>query len=399
MDTNVTYTCLSPSIWSSDATTQMNAFKGLGANAVGLTFPLYTDGIHSDAIYAKYQCGTNYQSPTAAQLQTVVLAAQSAGLHVLIRPTLNEQVLTAENPGYWRGVIKPSNVSKWFAALLTTLTPYLQMAQSTGVQTFVLTTELESMNKYSNWTNFIKDAKKLYSGTLMFTDSWHKGDNITTWPGTSLGMDTYQAAPTATTTSTPQQLIGAWNAALKVTPIPNISKVYMNEVNVIAEDGAYRDPPNNPPLKGAAFNQMIQANWDTMACAFMKENKTAAIFFYGAKMIHDNGNLASTPDKGYKNNVQPDTQIAIENCFGKGSRPTISSLSAKSVTVKGRTSVVVTGANFLGMYSISIAGTDVNFTVSSNSKLTLTTQAHKAGSELVVLTSEAGVATTHLIFK
>jgi len=69
----------------------------LGANSVGISFPIYTDGVRPTRVYTKD--GT---TPTPESLQALVKAAKARGLRVLIRPLLDEKNI-ATTPGAWRG--------------------------------------------------------------------------------------------------------------------------------------------------------------------------------------------------------------------------------------------------------------------------------------------------------
>jgi hypothetical protein len=396
LDSYVSYDCQSPTVWSTDATHQIDAFKALGANSIGLSFPLYTNSITSNEIFAATRCGTNYKSPTPSQLATVVGIANASGLSVLIRPLLDERSLKQESPGYWRGEIRPTSVARWFANYLNTLTPYLEMAQSSHASGFALSTELSSMNRLSNWKGFIASAAHIFTGTLVMTDSWAPSGRRTLWPGTSSGIDAYRPLPGAQLTWTPAQLLAGWDAVMKTTPIPDVRNTTITEIGIPAQVGAYFGPSGGPyPLSGHPMNQSIQLNWFTMACSFMRGNDLRGMYFWGATMTNLNGELPTTIDSASPYDIQPESQVAIANCFGVGADPSIQSLSVKHGTENSNTRVVITGTNFTGTFDVTfgtVPATSVDYV--SSTELIATTPKMPKSSVNVQVVTEAGSSAT-----
>ncbi len=396
LNSYVAFNCVSPSVWSFEASNQVAGFKSLGATSIALDFPLYTDSISSNNIYAKSQCGTNYQSPTPSQLATIISAARADGLSVLLRPTLDQTVLKAENPTYWHGNIQPANVTTWFANYLSTLTPYLKMAQSNHVQSFALASELSSMYVYSNWNKLIASAKKLFKGSIVMTNSWASNGNIKWWNGASLGIDTYRPAGGATTTWSPAQLLNSWDSTLKKIAVPKMSSATIDEIGIPAQAGAYAGPNgSNYPLSTNPFDQLVQVNWFTMACSFMKQHNMKGIYFWGAVLNNSGGNLLATPNSGETGNLQPETQTAIKNCFGVGSKPTVSSISPKGGPTSGGTSVTISGNNFIGTINVMIGTTAASsFTVNSNTQIVAIVPKHAKGATKIEVLTQQGESTT-----
>lgn len=396
LNSYVAFNCVSPSVWNLEATNQVNSFKALGATSIALDFPLYTDSITSNNIYAKSQCGTNYQSPTPAQLATIVADARAVGLSVFLRPTLDQSALKAENPTYWHGNIRPASVPTWFANYTATLTPYLKMAQTDHVASFALSSELSSMYVYSNWNKLIAAAKKLYKGTLVITDSWATNGEIKWWSGTNLGIDTYRPAGGATPTWSPTQLLNSWDSTLKQIPVPKMSSATIDEIGIPAQVGTYAGPNGgNYPLSTNPFDQQIQVNWFTMACAFMKTHNMKGIYFWGALLNNSGGNLLLTPNEDESGNFQPETQTAIKNCFGVGSKPTVSSLSPKSGPPAGGTTVTINGKNFIGALNVMIGTTPAtSFVVNSDTQIVAVVPKRPKGSDKVSVITEQGTSAT-----
>ncbi len=322
MNTFVPYNCESNSSWSQLATTQFQAFKGLGANAVALAFPLYTDSLTSNAFYAKDVCNTQYASPSPAELAMLVRIAHAMGLQVFVRPILYETNLQAEKPGAWRGIIEPTNTDLWFRNYWTTMLPYLQMAQANHVEHFALSTELQSMAAKPNWRALIAKARHIYTGDLVFSTNSSPGGNDNDeihWGGTSVGLDFYSGVPGLSSTATPAQIVAGWNRELATTnPFPLISSATISEVGILPQDGAYSQPYSwSLPLAQYPFNQLIQANWFTAVCRFFKSHKMGGVYFWGSAIYEQNGVLLGTPSMsaGTISEIQPLAQQAIKVCF------------------------------------------------------------------------------------
>lgn len=317
ISTDVYYNCETQSQWEAWGTTEVDDVKALGANSIAYLFPFYTDSATANTFYAKSVCGTNYETPSPLFMADLVLIAHAHGLRVFLRPELDQTNLVKQNPADWRGNIAPTNVSLWFRNYLTALTPYLKMAQSEHVERFAISTELDSLAYNSNWRLVVLDAKSLYSGNLVFTDSWNNLNNLVQWAGTSAGLDTYLPAPTATIKSTPTQLLGDWNKLLATSdPVKFLSSAVIDEIGIQAQDGAYQSPNAlSFPLATHPFNQTIQANWFTMACSFMKEHKMGGIYFSGILLGVDKGALLKQADQYLPGDIQPKAQAAIKKCF------------------------------------------------------------------------------------
>lgn len=319
MDTLVLDGCQDGITWNRVATTEAKAFKKLGANTVGITFPMYTDSKTSNNFYGKLSCNPaqDFHTPSTARLAVVIDAAHAAGLKVLLRPFLDQANLINQSIFNWRGNIKPSSPSAWFKNYTNSLLPYLRMAQRHHVEHFAISTELESMATFHNWAAVITTARHVYRGNLVFTFSWVKNKSEVRPNFTTPGMDTYPSLPSLSNSSTPGQVLAAWNAHLTSTdPLPWISKVADDEVGIPAQNNAYKEPyANYFPLSSNPFNQTIQANWFTAACAFAKQHKMKGIYFWGSILTDHGGALLSAPNPSATGEIQPLSQKAIRACF------------------------------------------------------------------------------------
>lgn len=319
IDTYVTYDCVSQSQIDGWARTEALQFKALGANTIGIGFPIYTPSINSNEIYGKLVCGNQqYQTPPASIVGSIVKVDESVGLKVLLRPLLDQTNLYEENKNYWRGVIAPTNMNTWMQNYLTTLRPYLQMAQQDKVSYFALETELDSITHAPNWNTAVTLTKAIYKGTLVWNYSWLSAVSKVTLKGTTFAVDAYPQLKQLSINATPAQITAGWNSVLRTAGyhLPNASATTLDEVGISAQDGAYANPSNTSyPLSTHPFNQNIQVNWFTGACAFMKHWHMKGLFFWGPFLTTNNGKMLSSPDPNAASNIQPLSQKAIKKCF------------------------------------------------------------------------------------
>ena len=298
------------------AQTQMAGFKSLGANAVALAFPLYTDSMTSNTVTAG--CANApyvQQSPSPAQLAAVVDVAHAAGLAVRLRPLIDESNLHTA-PGNWRGVLQPTNRTAWFHSYRDTLLPYAQMAQAHGVEHFTIASELDSLAADPHWWRVIARVKQVYAGDITNTANWGTPLGQVPKAGTTFGLDAYLGLNPTTTgigdTSTIKQLYRAWLTVEPPPPVP-LRDTVIDEVGISSSNGAYRTP-YTWTFPQAAFNPAIQANWFAMICKVVKTQKMAGVYFWGPWLYR--GALMTSNDPQYGQDIQPATQAVIRKCFG-----------------------------------------------------------------------------------
>jgi hypothetical protein len=309
------YTCEPISTWEAWGRNIFKQIKALHANSVALTIPFFTDGHTANTYYAKLQCNTEYDTPTPTGVGELVKLAHADGLHVFLRPFLSDSDMVKVNPLYWAGDIAPTDPQTWFTNYLTTLEPYLKMAQSLKVEHFAISTELASMTSSTYWTFAISAAKAIYKGDLVFTATWLNSPDKKVWPGSSAGIDTYPYLPSLNPNSKEKQILGAWDHLLLKFAIPGkLSTWTDDETGIAAQNGAYAAPNlTDLPLAQYPFNQNIQANWFTSACAWVKEHNMGGIYFSSVSI--SSGGLLTKPNPKETFEIQPAGLVAIKHCF------------------------------------------------------------------------------------
>ncbi len=320
INTYFTYNCQTAAQVNQWATTEVKQYKALHANAIAIAFPLYTASLSSNSVVAMESCtDTTEQTPPANFVGDVVKVAHHYGLSVLLRPLIDQQNLYSQSPGASRVKLHPTDVSQWFHNYLATLRPYLLMAQTDHVEHFAIQSELDSLADMPNWTTAISLTRGVYTGNIVFDYSWDTPTVKVDRPGTTLALDTYPKV-SSPITATPAQLTAFWNHLFTTRTyykVPTISKVTIDEIGIAAQDGAYGQPYKGrlTPTSVYKFNQMIQVNWFTAACSFMKEHRMKGIYYWGPWLSTSNGSMLAKPNPNKPSNIQPLAQRAIRRCF------------------------------------------------------------------------------------
>jgi hypothetical protein len=242
--------------------------KSLGGNAVIITIPFEMPSLTANNITPQSW------TPTSARVGIVIADARALGLHVTLRPLVDQSNLPS-----WRGAIEPSNPTLWFANYLTFLEPYLKVAQTDKVTTFDIASELQGTFKLPEWPALISKAKTWFKGTIELSGSWGNGATIH-MKGATSGIDAYlgvKAPPSATVAT----LLAGWNANLKKHRFPNAQNATtLTEVGIAAQDGAYTNP-NRPQIgSNTPIDPVIQTNWFTAACEFARQHSLVGIYFW-----------------------------------------------------------------------------------------------------------------------
>jgi hypothetical protein len=320
INTYFTYNCQTVAQINQWATTEVTQYKALHANAIAIAFPLYTASLTSNSVVALESCSDpTQQTPPAAILGDVVKVAHKHGMSVLLRPLVDQENLYSQNPQAWRGVLNPSDVSQWFKNYLSTLQPYLSMAQADHVEHFAIQSELNSLADLPNWTSAIALSRAVYKGDLVFDYSWDTPAAKVPRSGTTLAIDTYPKV-SLPITATPAQLLAQWNHLLTTRTyynVPTINKDTIDEIGIAAQDGAYQQPYKGQLLPESTypFNQKIQVNWFSAACSFMKQHKMRGIYFWGPWLSTSAGAMLTAPNPNKPSNIQPLAKTAIRHCF------------------------------------------------------------------------------------
>jgi hypothetical protein len=254
----------------------------LHANSVGLTFPIFTDGLKPSTVTT-----VKGITPAPSDLALVIAAAKARGLRVLLRPVIDEGNISPA--GGWRGSIQPKDTANWFAGYRTVLAPYFALAESTHVEQFVVGVELNSLNgDTTQWQRVVSDATKAYHGEISYAanwDAWYIASAPT--PIQLVGLDAYPPVQLSDSASV-DDLTAAWTTWLRHRSDATLQKTVIQELGIPAEAGSYRHP-NNWGGSGATVDPQIQTSWFTAACRSAHSLKMRGIYFW---MVDSNADPA-----------------------------------------------------------------------------------------------------------
>lgn len=288
---------------ANQAELDMNYLVGLNANSVSINFPFYTSSSTSNTVTAG--AGT----PSPSQLAIVVQAAVKSGLRVTLRPLMDESDLGIN--GNWRGSITPSNILQWFSSYEAFLHPYFVMAEADGVSTFIVGTELTTLQGDQEWPVLISKEKSDSHIEIAYSENWdsfHEGYPATP-PVNRLGVDDYSPVMVSSDASV-EQLVQGWDSYWNTLPHGiDPSKVVIDELGIAAQDGGYQKP-YNVDITGQPLNLSIQSNWFTAACQVVKQQGIAGVYFWNVP-FDTNQSVESSPTSFVG---RPGAQ-AIKSCF------------------------------------------------------------------------------------
>lgn len=280
---------------------------GLGANGVGFTFPLYTDAIDSTVVKP------GPETPSVDTIAALAEAAHERGLRVTLRPIIDEANLM-KDPGEWRGTLRPTNVDKWFSSYAQTLRPYLQAAQASKVEEFVLATELASLQRYTKaWNAFGESAKKSYDGTLSYTFNWDSATKDV-FPDHALGIDLYYALNLKDEASA-ADVAAAMSEAIERSPKPMRTRMVAQEVGIPAVKGMFRKPWYwGSNVKPSQLDYTVQTRWFEGACTATIESGLDGIYFWMIDSSQDPETI-DPQDQAAAAFVGRPGEQAIKDCF------------------------------------------------------------------------------------
>lgn len=295
----------------------VNDIVGLNANWVSISFPFDTGGPDSDELSADPS-----MTPSLSRLGMLVTTAEAAGLHVELRPLLNETNLVAQNANDWRGSIAPDSVSAWFASYAQFLKPYVRLAQQDQVDAFNISTELNSMEGYtSRWKALTAEVASQYHGRLVTSINYNRIPADTTRiPDVGLGVDAYFPIAGASPGASVGQLVTGWNKWLDQYSTGSLSGLTFSEVGIVPQDGAYQAP--YVWQASGAVDPRIQVTWDTAACQIARTRHTAGIFWWYLDLENvtlPSGTRISAGDPMDILNSQ--SMGVIRNCFADFTAP------------------------------------------------------------------------------
>ena len=290
----------------------INYTISLNANSVALTFPFFTYGLASDTVYAKPKV-----TPSPRHIAIFLAVAAKAHIRVTLRPVLNENALVARNPQAWRGSIEPQNRAAWFRSYNKLLLPYAAAAQAGHAATFVLGTELVSLEGAPRWQGLVRSVRSVYSGQLTYDQNHDEFGSYTANPPVpGHNVDAYPQFSLPDSASV-ARLTSSWEAWLGAHPLSVRRELTLSEIGIDAVAGSYKEPWAWRNTRTAPINTRVQAAWYQAACnAVSAERIGGGIYWWEVNFD------ANPADPGpFKSDrmtfLDRPAQRVIRNCFAK----------------------------------------------------------------------------------
>lgn len=253
----------------------INYAIGLNANSIGVSFPFYTYGITSSTVYA-----SRGSTPSPADIGIFLSEAAKSRMRVTLRPILNENSLFAQNPLAWRGSIEPAELGAWFWSYRELLTPYAEAAQSGHAATFVIGTELNSLQGDPNWSGLVAAIRAVYHGQLYYDENFDDfAAHDTELPLPAFGVDAYPRFDLPDDTSV-DELARAWEGWLGTHALAVRRKVILYEVGIAAVAGSYPDPGAWLTTTHAPIDLAVQTRWFEAACRAVAAESIGGVYWW-----------------------------------------------------------------------------------------------------------------------
>ncbi|MEJ3750195.1 hypothetical protein WEI85_43915 [Actinomycetes bacterium KLBMP 9797] len=280
----------------------------LGANAVSLSFPFQMDSATASEVRADADF-----TPPPRRVAIVLDEANRRALRVAVRPMLHERNLTAADPDMWRGAIRPADRQRWFASYRDMLVGYGKVAAAAKAATFVVGTELTSLEgNTSGWRTVADGLRAVYDGELDYSANHDRLRKAGPAPGVTRSVDAYPPVEVGDSASVARLATG-WNAWLdKNRGTGELRDLVLAEVAISARAGAYQEPWS-PYREGKKIRPEIQQRWFDTACRVMAERNLAGIYFW---MINLDADPSAEPsDDSPMDWLGRPAEKTIKNCF------------------------------------------------------------------------------------
>ena len=253
-----------PPGFAAKARAVLDRLAGLGANSVGVAFPLFqtnwtaTD-VHSDPS----------RTPSLDNLALFVHEAHQRGFTVMLRPLLDEESLHPN--GQWRGAIKPSDPAAWFASYTRELTNYARFAQTNHVEILDVGTELVSLQADAGrWLDLTKELRTVYKGQLTYSANWSQPAVAFAQGLDFVGVDAFFPlnAPTNASAAAIAEAWQAWFSPLQDVARKAGKPLVITELGTTSEKDSYQQPWIWS--HGTGVNLEAQSHYYVAACQALK---------------------------------------------------------------------------------------------------------------------------------
>ena len=268
--------------------------RGLGANAVIISFPVYTGSATAE---------TGENTPPPAILAAAVRAIRARGLMAGVRPLLSEA-----NLGESRVRYVPASVAGWLSSYQKVIVPYARAAQQAGASFFYTGAELSAFARAPQWQQVTAAVRAVFKGKLYFSANWNGPATIKAFPGSG-GPGVAVAADAYPVSSAPVGQFGPWWTA-EAGELPR--GTVLAEAGIAAQAGMQQRPwdlgaPSQP------LDPQLQAAWFAAACGAVQADHLGGIYFWSI-YVSQPLNVPPTPATATQFTDSPGAS-AIRACF------------------------------------------------------------------------------------
>lgn len=167
---------------TSDAS--LAALRDTGANAVSIVVTHYMAACTDNDIFP-----STTLTPSDDAVAHAIETARGQGLAVVLKPHVD--LLGA--PACFRGSIQPADPAAWFSAYTDFITHYARLAQTHGVDLFIVGTEFVSISPFTDdWAAVIAAVRADFDGPLTYAANWDECAAVDFWDALDyIGIDAY----------------------------------------------------------------------------------------------------------------------------------------------------------------------------------------------------------------
>ncbi|HTX84193.1 MAG TPA: hypothetical protein VME44_18570 [Streptosporangiaceae bacterium] len=284
----------------------------LHANSIAVTFPFFTYGPTSNTLYAKPNV-----TPSPAHIATFLAVAAKANIRVTLRPVLDENALVTTNLQAWRGSIQPQNRAAWFRSYRAFLVPYVTAAQQGHAATFVMATELESMEGSPEWPGLVSSLRSIYTGQLTYDENYDEfAWNTAKPPVPTHNVDAYPEFSVPGSASV-AVLTRSWEAWLGAHPLSVRRDLTLSEVGIRAEANSYNNPWAWLGTATAPIDPHVQAAWFQAVCNAISAEQVGGGIYWWEVNFDANPAGPGPFESDRMTFLDRPAQQVIQNCFAK----------------------------------------------------------------------------------
>jgi hypothetical protein len=231
----------------------------LNVNSLAIVFPVYTDGLTSDAVRA------GPDTPSADGLSALTRLARAHGFTVMWRPILDEANLLPD----WRGQIKPRDTTAWFQSYGALILGYARLAAQEQVDSVSVGTELNSMEQYvASWRGLLQQVRQVYRGQVTYAYNYATSFQTGLWPDLDfISVDAYFPLDHTPASASEAQMSADWQRWLEELQGFDGSyhkPIVFTEVGVVPRAGAHLRPWDS--TVSGAFDLAEQRDYYQATC-------------------------------------------------------------------------------------------------------------------------------------